>query len=286
MPLSVCTADLPRKDMGRIRYIRGWGSGISLKVCEHAVHASRPHFHAELSFALVETGSSTVEVSGRRYCVTGPLAMLIPAGATHDCRPRDPSAWRFRMAYIDPNWLEAASGLRREQLVFAFAPLHAAHLKVLLNLFDGLENNDCDAARQTALFREIAFLAHVGKDSFRPNMPRSASCPRLHSLREELETHFSRCPSLDDLCEQADTTKFHLIRQFKKQYGLPPHQYLLNTRINFAKDLLALGRPLVAAALESGFYDQSHFTRFFRAYTGVTPGRYRTDTASSGADCK
>lgn len=268
--------------MGRIRYIRS-GTGVSLKVCEHTIHAHKPHFHSELSFALVETGSSTVEVSGRRYCVTGPLAMLIPAGAAHDCRPRDPSAWRFRMVYIDPDWLETESGMRREQLVFAFAPLHADHFKVALDLFDGLERNGCDPVQQAALFRELAFFAHVGKAFFRPNMARTSSCLRLHSLKEELETHFSHCLSLDKLCEQAAATKFHLIRQFKKQYGLPPRQYLLNVRINFAKDLLALGWPLAAAALESGFYDQSHFTRFFRAYTGVTPGRYRAEAVIPGA---
>lgn len=266
--------------MGRIRYIRVEADGkVSLKVCEHAVHAYKPHFHAEHAFALVETGSSTVEVSGRRYCVSGPLAMLIPAGATHNCRPRDSSAWRFRMAYLDPDWLEATSGLCREQLAFAFAPLHIAHFKVMLDLFDRLESNGFAAAQQRALFREIAFLAHAGPFFFRPNTPRSSPCPWLYSLKNTLETHFFRCPSLDDLCEQANTTKFHLIRQFKKQYGLPPRQYILNVRVNVAKHLLALGWPLAAAALESGFYDQSHFTRFFRAYTGVTPGRYRADTA-------
>ena len=95
-----------RFGMGTISYIPAReGRPFFFKACENAVHARKPHFHAELSFALVEQGSSIADVCGRRYLVTAPFAMLIPAGMAHSCRPCDPSSWRFRMAYIDlTNW--------------------------------------------------------------------------------------------------------------------------------------------------------------------------------------
>jgi AraC-like DNA-binding protein len=46
-------------------------------------------------------------------------------------------------------------------------------------------------------------------------------------------------------------------------------------RVEQAKRLLAAGQPLVEVALESGFYDQSNFSHYFQAYTGLTPGSYQ-----------
>jgi AraC-like DNA-binding protein len=45
--------------------------------------------------------------------------------------------------------------------------------------------------------------------------------------------------------------------------------------VDLGKRLLAEGMPVSQAALETGFSDQSHFTRVFRQYTGATPGQYR-----------
>lgn len=254
----------------------GGGRPFSFKTCENAVHARKPHFHAELSFALVEKGASTADICGRRYLVTAPFAMLIPAGTAHGCRPCDLSSWRFRMAYIDLNWLESASGLQREQLGFAFMALQTDHLEVMRGLFDELEHERPNPGSLTALFREIALLARAGKERPGQDAPvPDRSCSPLHVFRQDLEENFLRRFCLDDMCAPAGATKFHLIRQFKRRYGLPPYQYAINLRINFAKRLIASGWSLAAAALESGFYDQSHFTRSFQAHTGVTPGRYR-----------
>jgi len=39
--------------------------------------------------------------------------------------------------------------------------------------------------------------------------------------------------------------------------------------------MIRLGKPLVHAALDSGFYDQSHFTNYFKYFVGVTPKEYQ-----------
>ena len=56
--------------------------------------------------------------------------------------------------------------------------------------------------------------------------------------------------------------------------GLPPHAYLLQTRILRAKALLAHGRAITDAAYELGFVDQSHFHRHFKRIVGLTPGEF------------
>ena len=68
---------------------------------------------------------------------------------------------------------------------------------------------------------------------------------------------------------------FSFLRRFKKVAGLTPHQFLVQNRLRTAKKLLADKLPPAAAALEAGFYDQSHLNRWFRRNIGLTPREYK-----------
>jgi AraC-like DNA-binding protein len=66
-----------------------------------------------------------------------------------------------------------------------------------------------------------------------------------------------------------------LIRAFKQHYGMTPHGYLINRRIQFARNQLRQGHLIADVALEAGFADQAHFQRAFKQYLAATPGHYR-----------
>ena len=63
-------------------------------------------------------------------------------------------------------------------------------------------------------------------------------------------------------------------RLFKEATGLPPHQYVILRRVERAKQFLQAGTDLslTEVALRAGFSDQSHFSRHFKRFVGVTPG--------------
>ena len=76
--------------------------------------------------------------------------------------------------------------------------------------------------------------------------------------------------------------KFHLVRAFRAEVGLPPYEYLTHLRISKAKELLQRGALVAEAAQAVGFYDESQLHRHFRRIAGITPGRFSrsfTDTA-------
>jgi AraC-like DNA-binding protein len=76
----------------------------------------------------------------------------------------------------------------------------------------------------------------------------------------------------------------HMVRLFKRHYGLTPFRYWLNQRIERAKWLLErTDMPLSAIAKELVFEDQSHFTKVFCRSIGMTPNRYRRNFKSSYA---
>lgn len=65
-------------------------------------------------------------------------------------------------------------------------------------------------------------------------------------------------------------------RSFRRTTGLPPHQWLMQRRIERAKRLLSESAfNLAQVGQECGFADQSHFTRSFTAMAGVSPGAWR-----------
>jgi AraC-like DNA-binding protein len=90
-----------------------------------------------------------------------------------------------------------------------------------------------------------------------------------------IDAHFAQALRLDDICAEANLSASYLIRAFKKRYGVAPHEYQTNRRIQFAKARLREQIPLAQVALEAGFADQAHFQRMFKRLSAVTPGQYQ-----------
>jgi AraC-like DNA-binding protein len=103
--------------------------------------------------------------------------------------------------------------------------------------------------------------------------PEPSAFRRARELLHDPDRH---AISLGELAAEAGLSPYHLLRVFKLQTGLPPHQYHLNLRLERGRQLLREGCGIAEAAARTGFADQSHFTRGFRRVFGVTPGHYRT----------
>ena len=90
-----------------------------------------------------------------------------------------------------------------------------------------------------------------------------------------MERNCAEAITLEDLSKVSGLNKYTLLRNFTKQRGITPYQYLSAIRVDKAKKLLQAGVPLIETAMKSGFTDQSHFTRFFKNFIGLTPKLYQ-----------
>lgn len=91
-------------------------------------------------------------------------------------------------------------------------------------------------------------------------------------MRDKLD----RDVSLDELAAIANLSTGHFARQFKRATGMPPHQYLMDLRIEQAKRLLGgTDAPIASIALDCGFCNQEHLGRVFRRRMNATPAAYR-----------
>jgi AraC-like DNA-binding protein len=93
-----------------------------------------------------------------------------------------------------------------------------------------------------------------------------------------VEEHLDTDVGLDDLAEIVAYGPDQLARWFKRSFGMPLHQYVLRRRLDRAKALLTdPAKSIADVAQACGFGSQSHFTAFFKARVGVTPGAYRRE---------
>ncbi|MBN1670404.1 MAG: AraC family transcriptional regulator [Kiritimatiellae bacterium] len=91
-----------------------------------------------------------------------------------------------------------------------------------------------------------------------------------------LRGHFTEPVSVRELAESSGLSVRQFERRFKAAFRTSPREYLMKMRVHFACERLRLTtQSITAIALESGFYDQSVFTRQFRRHMGITPLRYR-----------
>jgi transcriptional regulator GlxA family with amidase domain len=110
-----------------------------------------------------------------------------------------------------------------------------------------------------------------------PDRSRGGLSPRtLQRVRDYIEAHIEDNIELDALAAAAGLSVFHFARAFKQSTGVTPHSYLLQRRIKRAQDLLTgTDLPVARIAFATGFADQSHLARHFRAQLGVSPSAFR-----------
>jgi AraC family transcriptional regulator len=103
--------------------------------------------------------------------------------------------------------------------------------------------------------------------------------PGLEHLKiamEYMQDHYAESITLDKLTRLSNLSSSHFINSFKQTLGVTPHQYLLKIRIERAKEKLQRSSlPLSEIAYELGFTDQSHFSRYFKKITGMSPLKWK-----------
>lgn len=219
--------------------------------------AYRKHVHDELSVAHVWSGSSLAWIDGHEVPVAGECVVVIRPGVAHACNPMPGSGWSYTLALLDRD-------LRGMEGPYRILPSSAR----LREVFQGLQE---DRSRGLAtLLDALESFEEDGDDPVR-NMPARA----LRRVMAHLRSHVATPLDLMALSTVAGLSKYHLVRAFRQAYGLTPHAYHLNLRVNHAKTRLAGGEDLARVALDCGFCDQGHFTRVFARCVGMTPGAYR-----------
>lgn len=99
---------------------------------------------------------------------------------------------------------------------------------------------------------------------------------RLCRARDLLGEFGEPCPSIAELAREVQISPFHFIRQFEAVFGVTPHQFRIQTRLDAAKRLLATSHYSVTdVCMEVGFSSLGSFSALFTRRVGESPSAYR-----------
>lgn len=100
------------------------------------------------------------------------------------------------------------------------------------------------------------------------------------ATRSFIDNNFEKALNLDFLSHERFTSKYHLLRLFKKYYGLTPRQYLIDKRIAQSKERLKNGMSVTETCFAVGFESLGSFSTLFKSRTGKSPSQYRKEQLS------
>lgn len=250
------------------------------KVC-YALHS-----HTHWSIGAITGGHSTFVYRDDRYQVQeGTLVLMNPEWA-HACNPIDNQPWAYLMLYVDTDWitrLRYEAGLleepRWQDIATAVVSERACYDGYCAMAECLLDPQRELLDKQTRVVEYLSGLMQMLAGQ--PAQPQPEAPHTLRELANYLDRHCTDELSLDDLCARTGYSPGHLIRAFKQHFGMTPHAYLVNRRIQYGQRALKGGAAIADAALSAGFADQAHFQRTFKKLVAATPNQYRQPSSSS-----
>ncbi|NBA96579.1 AraC family transcriptional regulator [Pseudomonas sp. R5(2019)] len=237
------------------------------------------HSHQSFSIGAITAGRSTyLNGEGCHQIEAGTVVMMNP-GAVHACNPIADQPWSYCMLYVDTPWL---AQLQNAQALFQ--PFTCTHTRQA-EIFEGVVSlyavlTDAWRTAEQKSQAAIAFFTdlHQRLETLAPAT--SEANHKLERAAAFIREHCTDTLKLEDICRAADLSASYLIRAFRQQYGLTPHGYLIDQRIQFARAQLRRGQLIADVALQAGFADQAHLQRAFKQHLAATPGHYRGQARS------
>jgi AraC-like DNA-binding protein len=253
-------------------------SGLECLSARFSTHAYCPHVHETYAIGTIITGCEIWNARGRRlYAASNDLVFNHPYDV-HDGAPSE-GGYRYRMTYPTIALMRevAVSLTGREDIGTPFFPEPTVQDPEISALFAdahrALEEGGDALAGEEGLLRAYAWcLARHADLSVREIGREGGPIAEAKALLEE---RYDEDLSLADLTRRSGLPRHHLIRAFRRETGLTPHAYLVDVRVRRARERLRRGETPGEVAAATGFCDQAHLTRAFKARLGVTPGAFR-----------
>lgn len=237
------------------------------------------HSHAHFSIGAITAGRSIYVHEQSTFEVAAGTVVLMNPGDVHACNPIDDQPWSYLMLYVETPWLtdlQHQLGFSAELEFRRFATTHLDDLRLfrdLQGLYATLVDEQQDVLRKHSAAVEFFSDLQLRLNPAEP--PQREPNFKLERAADFIREHCTDLLSLEDICTAAQLSPSYLIRAFKQHYGMTPHAFLVNQRIQFARERLRSGQLIADVALEAGFADQAHFQRAFKQHLAATPGQYR-----------
>ncbi|GFE80137.1 transcriptional regulator [Steroidobacter agaridevorans] len=255
--------------------------GVTLLRGEYLQQRLARHVHEEYALGVVTRGGLGFQYRGASHLAgAGEINIVVP-GEVHTGHPEIEAFWSYRTFYIAPEVMREVDvdlGTPARSLPF-FAAGVLKDPKLAAGVLDLHRDIDGGAIAPIEMQSRLlvllsAWIRRHGERARRAKVSMRAA--HVGRVREYLEDCWRERPALTQLAAMVELSSFQLLRAFEREYGVPPHAYLIQRQVREAKRMLERGVAIAEVAHTCGFADQSHLNRHFKRIWGVTPGRVRT----------
>ena len=259
-------------------HVRELGGLELLKARYHQKQFSK-HVHEGYCIGVIEEGAQSFFRTGQLHTAPKGDIILVNADEIHTGSSAVESGWGYRAIYPTPEMLIDISQdfftLKNSAPWFPSAVIHDLGLAQQLSLlFDLLEQKENTLLKESMYLSTLAILiSRYGKTKLKALVLPEAQ-QKIKIIQDLLSATPEYDYSLTELASYAGLSPWHFLREFKKYTGLPPHSWLVQLRLQKARQLLKQGHNITITAQSCGFSDQSHFNRHFKKAMGVTPSQY------------
>lgn len=238
------------------------------------------HAHEEYSIGLTLQGRQDFFCGSSFHKSTPGCVMLFNPEEVHDGHSGTEQNLEYVMLYIHPDEItplfqmlgyKGSGALRLGSTLFD-DPILRYRVCSLAGLLKGNELSQIEYESELFLLAQTLVRHHGSLDI---PASRTRTDRLLLNAKDYIIANLSDDISIDQIAAAANISKFHFIRMFRAQFGITPHQYVLNCRINNARKALQVGVSATQAALASGFADASHLNRNFKKVFGMTPKQFQ-----------
>lgn len=243
---------------------------------QNSQHVFPMHYHEDIYVIGLLSGGAIYggEKSAEHLIQKGDIFLVNP-GQLHSCLPFKKEKVSYNVFYFQiEEFRKGVSEAFQTEVEFpefnkflTYDPAAASSIISLNNSLNAHSELDTEA-KVLELFHKFGENLLIKK----MKMPDLGKEPKaVLKAKEILESSLDEKINLQQVAEHAGMSKYHLVRIFKKSAGVSPHAYRTIKRVELAKSMLRKNIPLADTSIATGFADQSHFTRVFTEYTGITP---------------
>jgi AraC-like DNA-binding protein len=229
------------------------------------------HYHETLCVSLIEKGTF---IENHTIAVQDSLLISNPL-EVHRNQALPDIRYSLRTFYVSPDVLRFAAQTPENFLlpkIITDPYLVRQGRTLIAQLFGVPAKTTIEPSFEEAFLRFLAGLSAFQQAGV--EVPEEPGW--VHEVKGHIMASIAEKIRLDILTKIAGVEKYRLVRNFRKHTGLTPFQFVVLQRVLRGKEMLRQGKPIVHAAVDAGFYDQSNFTNYFRQYVGITPKVYQS----------
>lgn len=242
------------------------------------------HYHEFCKILLLLQGSGGYYVDGQRYLLQPGDIVLLDAHSIHRPELDSGAAYERIILYISPEYLQRQSTAECNlRSVFSGEKGHVLRLtgerkQKIFRMAAQLERDlDEDAFGREILSNAglLRLLVEIGRNRENPESDRTSPVlPRSERIVEILryiDEHLSEDLDAEVLAKAFFISKYHMMRQFRRETGTTVHLYITQKRLVKARELMDSGMRATEACYRCGWRSYSSFTRAYGKHLGTTP---------------